>query len=316
MIRLPRSFRLARLARRGLLALAATTPVLGASLAAADVLTLRDGRVVEGTVTKDGDVVRVVSRFGESEFAAKDVVAHVVGRSLEEEWRARSAALPADDHAGRAALARWLVDAGRLAEGRAVAAQVVEADPENALAHEVLGHVRHGGRWMTPDDAKRAEGLERHGDAWYTPEEWAALATEDRRKAEAEAAAADGRRVHRALNEAAQLMLAPDPAVREQGRRRLEALARETQSEAIAKAAESLAAYQKGVAAYTDALTRGASATVLGEFRIQLARLKRPIQTFQTSLASNLGGAPVSIQLPEVEVIKLSTTVGIPATVK
>jgi len=288
----------------------------GATPAAADILTLADGRLVEGAVVRDGDVYRVVSRFGEAEFPAKDVRDWAKGTSVEAAWRERSAKLALDDHAGRATLAQWLVAAGRATEGRAVAEQVVAADPENALAHEVLGHVRHRGAWMSPDDAKRADGLERHGDAWYAPEEWAALAADQKAAAEAAARAADGRRVARALNEAAQLMLAPDPALRADGKRRLEALARETKSEAMAKAATQLASFAGAVDAYMDALRRGDSATVLSECRIQLARLKRPIQTFQTSLSSNLGGAPVSIQLPEIEVIKLSTTVPIPATVK
>lgn len=288
----------------------------GARPAAADVLTLVDGRLVEGTVVKDGEVYRVVSRFGEAEFPANEVRDWAKAPSVESEWRTRSAQLAPDDHAGRAALAAWLVENGRATEGRAVAEQVLAADPENAVAHEVLGHVRHRGTWMSPDDAKRADGLERHGDRWMTPEEWAALGAEAQAKADEQARAAEGRRVAAELNAAAQLMLAPDPALRAEGKKRLEALARETKTEAIAKAAAQLAAYAGAVDAYLDALHRGDTATVLSECRIQLAKLKRPIKTFQTSLSSNLGGAPVSIQLPEIEVIKLNTTVPIPAGVK
>lgn len=295
------------------------TLVVGATAArpvAADVLTLVDGRLVEGTVVKDGEVYRVVSRFGEAEFPASEVRDWAKAPSVESEWRERSARLAPDDHAGRAALAAWLVEQGRATEGRAVAEQVLAADPENAVAHEVLGHVRHRGAWMTPDEAKRADGLERHGDRWMTPEEWAALGAEARAQAETDARAAEGRRVAAELNAAAQLMLAPDPALRAEGKKRLEALARETKTEAIAKAAAQLAAYAGAVDAYLDALHRGDTATVLSECRIQLAKLKRPIKTFQTSLSSNLGGAPVSIQLPEIEIIKLNTTVPIPAGVK
>lgn len=288
----------------------------GARPAAADVLTLVDGRLVEGTVVKDGEVYRVVSRFGEVEFPANEVRDWAKSPSVESEWRERSAKLAPDDHAGRAALAAWLVEQGRATEGRAVAEQVLASDPENAVAHEVLGHVRHRGAWMTPDEAKRADGLELHGDRWMTPEEWAALGAEAKAKAEDQARAAEGRRVAAELNAAAQLMLAPDPALRAEGKKRLEALARETKTEAIAKAATQLAAYAGAVDAYMDALHRGDTATVLSECRIQLAKLKRPIKTFQTSLSSNLGGAPVSIQLPEVEIIKLNTTVPIPAGVK
>jgi hypothetical protein len=290
--------------------------VVGARPVAADVLTLADGRLVEGTVVKDGDVYRVVSRFGEAEFPAREVRDWAKSPSLEGEWRERSAKLAPDDHAGRAALAAWLVASGRVTEGRAVAEQVLASDPENAVAHEVLGHVRHRGAWMSPDDAKRADGLERHGDRWMTPEEWAALGAEAKAKADEESRAAEGRRVAAELNAAAQLMLAPDPALRAEGKKRLETLARETKTEAIAKAASQLAAYAGAVDAYMDALHRGDTATVLAECRIQLAKLKRPIRTFQTSLSSNLGGAPVSIQLPELEVIKLNTTVPIPAGVK
>jgi hypothetical protein len=49
-----------------------------------------------------------------------------------------------------------------------------------------------------------------------------------------------------------------------------------------------------------------------------MSKLKRPIQVFETSLASGpLGGsAPVKIQLPELEVIRVRTTVGIPVVVR
>ena len=53
----------------------------------------------------------------------------------------------------------------------------------------------------------------------------------------------------------------------------------------------------------------------MGEIRATFSRLKRPITTFETSLASNIGGAPVRIQLPELEVIKVRTTAAIPADV-
>lgn len=297
-------------------AVAALGAGLGVRAAAADVVTLKDGRVVEAEVVREGDVVRLVSRFGDVAVPAADVASIEAGQSVETMWRARSAALAAGDHAGRAELAAWLVAAGRATEGRALAEQVVAADPENARAHELLGHVRHRGAWMAPDDAKRADGLEQHGDAWYTPEEWAALGAAEQAKVDAAAKAATLARVTAAANEAARLMVAPDAALRAEGRRRLEALAKETRTEGLGKAAEQLAAFAAATDRYMAALKRGDSATVLAECRIQMAKLKRPIQVFQTSLSSNLGGSPVSIQLPELEVVKVSTTVPIPAEVK
>ena len=291
-----------------LVALASFAPV-----AAADVLELHDGRVVEGLVAKDGEVYRVASRFGEAEFAAKDVKAFSPGKSVEDLWRERSAALAPDDALGRLALASWLSRVGRTTEAQVLAEQVLATDPECAGAHELLGHVRHRGTWMSPDDAKRADGLERHGDAWFTPEEWARLDAEKRTAAEDAARKADGRRVAAAVDEAARLMLAPDPALRAEGKRRLEALAAETKTESIRTMIPALEAFAGAADRYVAAMKAGESKMVLSECRIQLARLKRPIREFQTALGSNLGQAPVKIQLPEIELIKVGTTVPIPA---
>ena len=299
-------------------ALAVALSAATAPAARADRLVLADGRTIEGVVTKDGETYHVVSRFGESELAAKDVKSWEKGKTLEEQWRARSAALAPDDHAGRAALAKWLFDAGRVEEARGVASQVVEADPENALAHEVLGHVRHAGAWMTPDDAKRADGLVERGGQWYTPEEWTRLDAEAKAKVNAKEGEVASKRVAARVNEAVRLMLAPDAKLRDEGARRLEAISKETKTEAIGALVPKLRAYADA----TDQLLAassggggGTSSTVLAECRIQLARLKRPIQNFTTSLAGNINSAPVTLQLPEVEIIRLDTTVGIPAGV-
>ncbi len=291
-----------------------------APAARADRLVLVDGRVVEGVVTKDGDSYRVVSRFGESVLAAKDVKEWTKGRTVDEEWRARAAAAKPDDFAGRAALAQWLKDAGRPEAAEATAAAVLESDPENAVAHAVLGHVRHQGRWMTPDEAKIADGLERHGDRWYTPEEWAVLDGAAREKAEAAERQARGARVTARLNDAVRLVLSPDPKAREAGLSRLRALAAETKNAEIERLIPQVKAYAEQGDRLAALVAGGGgeaseSATVLAECRITLARLKRPIQNFTTSLGSNLSTAPVTIQLPELEVIRIGTTVPIPAAV-
>lgn len=311
---------------RRLPALAAVTSLVVLALPAparADQLTLSDGRVVEGAVAKDGDVYRVASRFGEAEFAAKDVKAWAKGETVEAAWRRRAASLAADDYAGRASLAKWLVDAGRTEEGSALAQAVVEADPENAAAHAVLGHVRHKGSWMTPDEARASDGLVRHGDTWYTPEEWARLDADQRAKADEADRALAARATTVNVNAALRLMMAPDKALRAEGEKRLLAIAAETKSKDLV----ALASQVRDYAAATDRLMAAAAAdaggggggggvdhaTVLTECRIQLAKLKRPIGTLTTALASNAGGSGVTIQLPEVELIKIGTTVAIPA---
>jgi len=300
-----------------LLALAAWGSVPAAS---ADRLTLTDGRTVEGLVRKDGDVYRVISRFGESAVPVADVKSLEAGSSFEVAWRARAEKLAADDFEGRAALAAWLAAEGRPDEARVLAEAVVEADPENAAAHALLGHVRHRGAWMSPDEAKAADGLLRRGDAWFTPEAWARLDAEAKAKAEAAETTRATRAVGARLNDAVRMMLSPDQVVRAQGAKRLEALAVETKSEAIKGLVPQVTAYaaaaDRMVAAAGAPDAAGGSAMVLAECRIQLAKLKRPIQTFRTGLASNAAGAAVEIQLPEIEVIRVATTVGIPAGIK
>jgi hypothetical protein len=293
--------------------------------ARADRLTLSDGRVVEGAVSKDGEIYRVASRFGEAQIPAKDVTAWVKGETVEAEWRRRAAALAVDDHAGRAALSKWLVEAGRVEEGSALAQAVVEADPENATAHAVLGHIRHRGSWMTPDEARISDGLVRHGDAWYTPEEWTRLDADKRAKADEADRALAVKANNVNVNAALRLMLAPDKALRAEGEKRLLAIAAQTKSKEL----ETLATQVRDYALATDRLMAASGggggvagvggtteidrATVLTECRIQLAKLKRPISTLTTGLASNAGGSGVTIQLPEIELIKIGTTVAIPA---
>lgn len=308
-------------ARPALVLAAAALSLAAAGAARADRLELTDGRVVEGVVTKEGDVYRVASRFGETEVAAKDVKSLTVAKTVDSEWRERAAALRPDDFAGRAALAKWLRDAGRPEAAEATAKAVLEVDPENATAHDVLGHVRHKGRWMTPDEAKLADGWVRRGDRWFAPEEWALLGAEAKSRAEEAERAARGARVTARLNEAVRLVLSPDAKVRDEGLRRLRALADETKSSEIERLVPQVKAYAEAGDRLLSALQGGGGsggidrATVLTECRIQFARLKRPIQTFETSLSSNLSTSPVRIQLPELEVIKIATTVPIPAVV-
>src|SRR5205823_6038444 len=112
----------------GAFAAAAFAAGLGAAAApaCADTLALKDGRTVEGRVVKDGETYRVVSRFGETEVAAKDVATWTKSAPLETEWRARSAKLDPKDAAGRADLAKWLADAGRPDEAAATARAALE----------------------------------------------------------------------------------------------------------------------------------------------------------------------------------------------
>jgi hypothetical protein len=289
------------------------------AVARADVLVLNDGRQVEGAVEKVGEAYRVRSRFGEATLPASEVKTWTKAKPVDDQIRERLQELSPDDAENRVILAEWLKDLGRDEEARTMAQAVLEIDPENARAHAVLGHVRHQGVWRTPDEAKKAEGLELHGDRWYSKEEWQSLSDEKREKVAAEEKKAETARIGAEVNEAVRLMMSPDPLVQKRGRARIEALAASTSDARLKdlpkQVDDMIAARDRLEEAYQDSVE---SASVLSELRVTFTKLVRPIQIFETSLASGPIGAaaPVRIQLPELQVIRVNTTVSIPAKKK
>ena len=292
--------------------------VLGTALCAApaqaDTLTLKDGRIVEGMVTPTETGYWVLSRFGVTELKKAEVQEHTRSKDVDALIRERAAKIPTTDLKNRAALATWLQSLGRTNEASEIATSMLAQDPEHAGAHKLLGHVRYKGRWMAPDAAKRAQGLVRHGDAWYTPEEWRALDAASRKTAED----AEARRLakERAEEVATLLRLAtsPDSAVRQRARSRLGAMGELPGGQRPADILPALDAYVEAINEARTRATEGSSGSVMGTFRISLAKLKRPIKQFTTNLASGPIGAnaPVTLQLPELEVIKVRTTGIIP----
>lgn len=287
----------------------------GAARAGADTLELVDGRVVEGEVELVEEGYRVRTRLGEATVPRAEVRVHRPGASIDSLLEERLARLAPDDAENRARLAQWLLGLGRVESARALAEAALEIDAENATAHAVLGHERHGGRWMTPAEAMRAKGLEEHDGRWTTPEEWRNLAAAERERLEAAGRQARAAALARAVNRDVQRMASADPSVRGPARERLLTLARETGNPDLPRLVGQVEAWVKAADDYARARAAGATGSVLAECRIALSKLRRPIQTFETSLASGGAGAPVRIQLPELEVINLKSMVGLPAVV-
>lgn len=303
--------------------------VAAAPAAAADTLELKDGRMVEGMLIPDTDPklgkgYYVVSRFGPTFIPATKIKARHKGKPVDEQIKGFLAKLEPKDIKNRVALAGWMKKIGRDEEARSLCEQILEWAPENPAAHKLLGHVRHKGAWVTPDAAKRAEGFEKHGDTWYTPQEWKNVAEAGKKKAAAAEEAAAAKRLKAEVNQAVRLALSPDPAVRSRGKARLKALEKEFDSAALRKLIAGLDDYIKRIddlrraAANAAANVQAAGGMVMGEIRATLSRLKRPIKIFETNLAAGPVGsnAPVKIQLPELEVIRVRTAFGVPAVVK
>jgi hypothetical protein len=286
-----------------------------AAAARADTLELTDGRIVEGEVEVLPEGYRITSRLGESVLPKAEVKAHHPGATVDVLVRERLATLASDDAENRARLARWLVEVGRTEDGHALAEQALALDAENATAHGVLGHERHGGRWMSHAEAMRGKGLELHDGRWYTPEEWKNLADAPRKAAEEADRRAAGKARADEVNRLVRLMSNPDPAVRERAKKGIEAISAESGNKDLLRLAEQVAQYVKAADDFAAASSSGAGASVLSELRISMSKLRRPIKIFETSLSSNLGAGAVKIQLPELEVVHVRTMVGIPAVV-
>lgn len=152
---------------------------LGASAAGADVVILKGGGRIEGEIVEQRpDSVVVDVSAGRVTLPRARVERMVVSRSTLAEYRARAARLAAGDLAGWLALATWARENDLTTQSRAAYDHVLAVDPGNVAAHQALGHVLAGGRWMTADESFRARGYLQFEGAWMRPEERQAILAE------------------------------------------------------------------------------------------------------------------------------------------
>jgi RNase P/RNase MRP subunit p29 len=139
-------------------------------LARADVLKLRDGRQWEGTIISETDQEVVIRTAGGPVTVPKSDIATLSrGPSRQEQYAERRRALAEGDVAGHLALARWCREQNLVSEARGEYQVVLTLDPENAEAHQALGHQQVEGRWLTFEEAMAARGLVQHDGRWLEP---------------------------------------------------------------------------------------------------------------------------------------------------
>ena len=153
-----------------------------ASSAAADVVHLKDGRKVEGTVVEQTDQKVVVqTKFGVNEFKASEVDRVEEKSTPKEEFKTRQAAA-AGDAGALYKLYVWAKGQGLQSDAKRALRDVVKVDPDHENARKLLGYVRFGDRWVSEKekakleaDAVRKEmeanGLILHKGEWITPDE-------------------------------------------------------------------------------------------------------------------------------------------------
>lgn len=153
-----------------------------APLAAADVVHLRDGRKIEGTVIEQtASKVVVRTKLAVVEFPAADVARIEKGETPEQEFSRRLEEARGDAKA-LFDLYLWAKGKGLRSLATKALREVVKADPDHEAARRLLGYERWNGRWVTKREKERlaseaerrqkeAQGLVEYKGRWVTPEE-------------------------------------------------------------------------------------------------------------------------------------------------
>ncbi len=142
-----------------------------AAFACADEVHLRDGRVIEGKVSEEGDTIRVQGEHGSVSFRRDQVLSITHGPTHREEYASRLAALADTDAEGHFQLASWCEAVGLMRERDKELARTLEIDSQHEGANQILGRVKWQGKWMTAEEAADAQGLVNWGGQWIPREE-------------------------------------------------------------------------------------------------------------------------------------------------
>lgn len=171
------------------------------SPAAADVVTLEDGRVIEGEIISEAGAAVVEIRIQQGGLSAvqridrRKIVKIEVGPSPRQQalasLRERRSALTAGAEGGTAAewmaLAKQAKELGEMPLARELAAEALARDRHDEDAHRLLGESKQNGVWMRPREAAVARGqvyFRGRWVAWLERDQTLAQEVEIRRAAE------------------------------------------------------------------------------------------------------------------------------------
>jgi len=135
--------------------------------AAADVVTTKDGLVLEGAVATAPDgAVTVKTSGGGVRLAATDVVSVVAGEGPRAAADRVRRALSKSDATGHFRLALSLDAQGLPELAREEYVAVLNAEPDHPAARRALGYEKAGDRWVSVAEARRRSGLVLYGGKW------------------------------------------------------------------------------------------------------------------------------------------------------
>ncbi len=147
--------------------------LLAAALpASADEVRLENGNVLVGIAREEGSRVVVELPAGTVEIEREDVSSIVPGRTLLHDYADRRKDIEGSEKAGDYfALAEWAKANGLFRYLPELLREVLRLDPAHDGAHEMLGHLRHEGKWLTPEEYSQTTGLVLFRGEWMKPEE-------------------------------------------------------------------------------------------------------------------------------------------------
>jgi len=150
--------------------------VLLCSPAAADLVRLKNGGEIRGTVPRKADLagaaeITIVTLTGASVVVRRDDIEFVTPRSIKLElYEDRLRDLP-DTVEAHWELAEWC-RSKKLSRQRTVHLEaILLLDSEHEAAHQALGHRLHNGEWLSHEELMRSRGYVRHKRRWVTQQE-------------------------------------------------------------------------------------------------------------------------------------------------
>lgn len=286
--------------------------LLLAASAAADDLILKDGTTLSGQVVEEGNHLNVVDRDRKYVVKKSQVKSRVEARHFMDEYDARLAELPDDDADAIFEFGKWLDENQWASHARRAYEEVLELDADHRAARRALGYRLYEGEWVSPDELNRQKGLVQFEGRWYTKHDIAQIQKRLKDNEDFRRTYERRKRANDKLNTLVSRFKSLWKNKRQDAYEELYAYAEGLNSPELRKFADDTKAYYDHMATVICASYRART-----EIHATLTKLKKPIDTFTTTLGASIGAfsaqSPVTIQLPELDIAEIHTTVEIPA---
>ncbi len=136
----------------------------------ADIVVLDNGERISGMVEKKGN--QYIIKFPDgSVVLPADRVREVIKKETDlERYYEKKKEVKSDDPEEQFALGKWAWKRDLKRQARTHLHRVLELQPDHQPAHELLGHRKYEGEWMTEEEYLKKKGYVKYRGEWVTPE--------------------------------------------------------------------------------------------------------------------------------------------------